>query len=180
MILGHSELRKLLKTHKLVEGLCERELKNPEGCVFDLRLEKVYELQGRAFLGIDEREAPDLKEVASFNPKKRSSFIFRPDKYYLTRTVEKVNLPENITAIFKPRGTTYRCGLVIRTGQADPGYHGQLYFAVKNESSLPVEVELGARYVSVAFIEVKGKPVHAYRGQWQGGRKTTAGQEKQI
>ena len=38
MILGHSELKKLLKSDNLVTNLAERELKDPEGCVFDLRI----------------------------------------------------------------------------------------------------------------------------------------------
>ena len=180
MILGHSELKKLIKSHKLVTNLSERELKDPEGCVFDLRLEKVYSLKGKGFLGIDERETPDLNEEASFNPKKKSSFIFKPGKYYMTKTVEEVNLPKNIAAVFKPRTTTYRSGLVLRTGIANPGYCGPLYFAAKNEGPNPFEIELGARYIQVYFHEVKGKAVHTYRGQWQGGRSTTKGREKQI
>lgn len=180
MILGHSELAKLVKKHKLITGLAKRELENPEGCVFDLQLDKIYSLEGRAFIGIEERETPNAKEIASFNPKKKSSFVFKPDKYYLVKTVEEINLPENIVALFKPRSTTFRSGLVLRTGIANPGYRGSLYFGIKNEGSVDVEIELGARFASVIFHEVKGEPVHSYRGQWQGGRATTKGREKQI
>lgn len=180
MILGHSELQKLIKKHNLVTNLSERELKNPTGCTFDLRLEKVFSLKGRAFLGIDERETPDLIEKAGYNPKKRTSFIFRPGKYYLTKTVEEVNLPKDIAAVFKPRSTTFRSGLVIRTGIADPGYHGTLYFGVINLGNVPVKVELGARYVSVYFHKIKGETIQKYKGQWQGGRDSTKGREKQI
>ena len=180
MILGHSELRKLIKSHKLITGLSKRDLDNPEGCVFDLQLEKVLKLKGKTFLGIDERETAETVEVASFNPKKKSSFIFKPGKYYLTKTIEKVNLPDNIAAVFKPRSTTFRSGLIVRTGIADPGYHGPLYFGLFNAGNIPVEIELGARYASVIFMEVKGKPVNIYRGQCQGGRDSTKGKEKQI
>lgn len=180
MILGQSEIKKLIKKHNLITNLSEREFKDPEGCVLDLRLEKVYSLKGKAFLGIDERETPDLIEKASFNPKKKTSFIFRPGKYYLTKTVEEVNLPKNIAAVFKPRTTTYRCGLVVRTGFANPGYHGALFFSAINEGPVTIKIELGARYVSVYFQEVKGRNVHSYRGQWQGSRTTTKGREKQI
>lgn len=180
MILGHSELKKLIKKYNLVTNLSERELKDPEGCVFDLRLEKVFSLKGKAFLGIDERETPDLVEEASYNPIKKKVFIFKPGRYYLTKTIEEVNLPENITAVFKPRSTTFRSGLNVRTGIANPGYHGPLYFSIINEGPIPVKVEMGARYVSVYFHEVRGRAVHTYRGQWQGGRDSTKGREKQI
>jgi dUTP pyrophosphatase len=180
VILGHSELKKLIKKVGLVTNLAEREIADPEGCVFDLRIEKIYSLKGKAFLGINERETPDLEECASFNPKKKTVFTFLPGKYYLTKTIEEVNLPENIAAVFKPRTTTFRSGLMVRTGIANPGYHGQLFFGVINEGPVPVKIELGARYVSIYFHEVKGKAVHTYRGQWQGGRATTKGKEKQI
>lgn len=180
MILGHSELKKLIKSHKLITELSERDKENPEGCVFDLQLDKVFELAGEAFIGIDERETPDTKEVATFNPKKKSEFVFNPGKYYLVKTLEEINLPDNIAAIFKPRSTLFRCGLVLRTGIANPGYNGPLYFGLKNEGPVFVRMEMGARFASVIFMEVKGKPVHAYRGQWQGGRDTTKGKEKQI
>ena len=51
MILGPKKLLQLVKTKKLVEGLSERELTNPEGAGFDLRVGEVYEISGNAFLG---------------------------------------------------------------------------------------------------------------------------------
>jgi deoxycytidine triphosphate deaminase len=180
MILGHSELKKLLKSINLVEGLSRRELEDPEGCVFDLRLDKVFQLEGKAFLGIEERQTPETIELASFDPVRNSIFIFKPDQYYLVKTVEKINLPGDIAAIFKPRSTTFRCGLVLRSGIANPGFSGPLFFGIKNEGEIPVEVEMGARFVSVMFLQVKGAPIHEYRGQWQGGRNHTEGREKQI
>ena len=52
MILGHSELRKLMKKHPLVTGLADRELKNPEGCVIYLSSSflSFLRLRFRAFL----------------------------------------------------------------------------------------------------------------------------------
>jgi len=180
MILGHSELKKLIKSHKLIEGLSKREKENPEGCVFDLQLDKVFELKGKAFIGLEERETPDTKEVASYNPKKISTFIFKPGKYHLVKTVEKINIPENIAALFVPRSTTFRCGLILKTGIANPGFSGPLYFGLKNEGPIPIKIEMGARFASVVFFEVKGNPVHLVHGQWQGGRDSTKGREKQI
>ena len=56
MILGIKKLHELVKEINLVEGLCEREMNNPEGAGFDLRLGEVYELVGDGFLGIEERK----------------------------------------------------------------------------------------------------------------------------
>lgn len=180
MILGTKILLNLVKNQKLVEGLSQRELDHPEGAGFDLRLGEVLELSGKGFLGIDERKTPGVKSMAVFSEKKKSSFVFRPGKYYLVKTVEKLNLPENILALFRPRSTLYRSGVTVFTGNASPGYCGELNFGLVNLGSLGFKMELGARFAHVMFYEVKGEIVHSYRGQWQGGRTHAKKRERQI
>ena len=101
MILGIDKLHQLVKEKKIVEDLCERELNNPEGAGFDFRLGEIYELKGSSFLGIDERKTPEVEILASFN--KDRSFVFKPNSYYLIKTIEKVNTPEDILILFRPR-----------------------------------------------------------------------------
>lgn len=179
MILGIDKLHKLVKEKKLVENLCQRELENPEGAGFDLRLGEIYELKGKSFLGIEERKTPKTKKLASFEETKKQSYIFKPGKYYLMKTIEKVNTPENITICFRPRTTIFRSGMMIFTGNVAPGYCGELIFGITNIGSVDVEIELGARVVHAIFHEINGK-THIYRGQWQGGRVTNNKKEKQI
>ena len=52
MIIGPKKLLQLVKNKKLVEGLSERELTNPGGAGFDLRLGEIYKIKGKAFLGV--------------------------------------------------------------------------------------------------------------------------------
>lgn len=180
MILGMSEIQRLIKTVKLVENLSDREKNEPEGTVIDLRLARLYRLSGKGFLGILERETPDTKEVVAFKEDKAQKFTINPGEYYLTETIESLNLPLNIAALFQPRSTLFRSGLILRTGFANPGYHGPLFFGLYNAGQCKFDIELGARYCSVYFMEVKGQIKNAYRGQWQGGRITTSGKERQI
>jgi len=179
MILGIKELLKLVKTKNLVENLSERELKNPEGAGFDLRIGEVYEISGKGFLGITERETPKIKLLAKHNPKKRTNFVFKPGKYYLMKTIETVNTPEDVSIIFRPRSTLYRSGMMIFTGTASPGYKGRLIFGIINLGPCNIKIELGARVAHAMFFEVKGK-TNLYRGQWQGGRVATKKKEKQV
>jgi hypothetical protein len=67
MILGIKKLHELVKEIKLVENLCDRETNNPEGAGFDLRLGEVYDLEGEGFLGVEERQTPNIKLVAKAN-----------------------------------------------------------------------------------------------------------------
>ncbi|MCL4415326.1 MAG: dCTP deaminase [Actinobacteria bacterium] len=179
MILGPNKLLKLVKTKKLVENLSERELTNPEGAGFDLRLGEVFKISGKAFLGVTERHTADIKLVKKYEENKKVSVKIKPGDFLLTKTIESVNMPDNLTASITPRSTTYRSGLMIRAGNVPPGYCGGLTFGLVNEGPVTVEIEMGARFVHIQFSEVDGKG-NMYRGQWQGGRVTTTKKEKQV
>ncbi len=179
MILGVDRLLELVKTKKLVENLSERELINPEGAGFDLRLGEIYGLRGKGFLGIENRKTPGVKLLKKYDPKRKSSFIFKQGFFYLMKTIEKVNTPQDVLILFTPRTTIFRSGMMIFTATCSPGYCGELTFAITNLGSCEAEVELGARVVHAMFFQVKGK-TNLYRGQWQGGRVTTSKKEKQI
>lgn len=179
MVLGPKKLLSLVKKIKLVENLSERELTNPEGAGFDLRLGEVYKIRGKAFLGVDERKTADIELVEEYKPNKKRSITIKPGDFYLTKTIENVNMPENLTASITPRSTTYRSGLFIRTGNVPPGYCGGLIFGLLNAGPVPVTIEMGARFVHIQFYEVKGAG-NMYRGQWQGGRVSATKKEKQV
>ena len=179
MILGPRKLLELVHKKKLVEGLSDRELTNPEGAGFDLRLGEVYKISGSAFLGETHRKTADIKLVKKYEKGKKRTIKIKPGEFYLATTIESVNTPKNLTIDFKPRTTTFRSGLFFRTGNVAPGYRGPLTFAMKNEGPIIVEIEMGARIVHAQFKEVKGGG-SMYRGQWQGGRVTTKRREKQI
>lgn len=177
MIVSPKKLLQLVKTKKLVEGLSERELTNPEGAGFDLRLGEVYKISGKAFLGETHRQTPDIESVAVFG--KHKSIKIKPGDFFLVKTVEKINLPINLSAVILPRTTTFRSGLFLRTGPVQPGYEGELTFGLKNEGPITVEIEMGARFAHVLFHEIKGVG-SKYRGQWQGGRVSATKREKQV
>ena len=182
MILGIKELHRLVKEKNLVENLCEREINNPEGAGFDLRLGEVYELDGEGFLGVVERETPEVKLIAKNNDSKsehENSFTFEPGKYYLIKTMEKVNLPDTSAAFIYPRSTMYRSGLGLFNGNVQPGYCGEFTFGLCNFGKSNIKISFGARIVHITFHEVLGKG-NQYRGQWQGGRVTTDGKETQV
>ena len=179
MILGPDQLLRLVKTKKLVENLSERELTNPEGAGFDLRLGEVYSIKGAAFLGETHRQTPEITLVKTYKIGETQTIVFKPGDFYLVKTIEILNMPENLTANFKPRTTTFRSGLFLRTGNVAPGYCGPVTFGMKNEGPIEVTIEMGARFVHVQFDEVKGGG-NLDRGQWQGGRVTTTKREKQV
>jgi len=182
MILGIKKLHELVSDINLVENLCDREQNNPEGAGFDLRLAEIYELEGDGFLGVEERDTPNINLVAKDDPSKNereNSFVFEPGKYYLIKTMEKVNLPTTISGIIFPRTTLFRSGLGLFNGVVQPGYSGELTFGICNLGKSNIKVSFGARVVHITFHEVLGEG-NQYRGQWQGGRVATEGKETQV
>lgn len=203
IFLGVDKLLKLVNPpaggKKLVEGLCERELKNPEGCGFDLRLGKVWKIKGEGYLGVEERKTCSVELISEFisgasrgfpsrrgilktlreNESATPGVLIKPGDFYLVTTIEKVNLPKNLVGIIKPRSTLQRMGIYVRTTQVAPGYCGELTFALKNVGPCNVKVDLGARIVHIMFAEVAGKTA-LYRGQWKGGRVTVREKERQV
>src|SRR5258708_7485290 len=87
MVLGPKELLKLVKKIKLVEDLSERELTNPEGAGFDLRLGEVFKISGKAFLGETHRKTPDIESVMVYNEKKKQAIKIKPGEYFLVKTI---------------------------------------------------------------------------------------------
>ncbi len=179
MILGMEELHRLVTDVRLVENLSVRELKNPEGAGFDLRVGKIFRFVSKGFLGVEERETPKVELVREFDPFKRQSIVIKPGEYFLTETVERVNIPLHLLGIAKPRTTLHRSGIITRVSIADPGYSGTLHPGIFNAGGVDFELELGARYINIMFFEIKGL-TPGYRGQWQGGRTATDGKEVQV
>jgi len=177
MVIGPKKLLELVKEIKLVENLSERELTNPEGAGFDLRLGEIYSISGESFLGVTERKTADINLVTKYG--KANKITIKPGEFFLTKTIEDVNMPANLTASITPRSTTYRSGLVLRTGNVPPGYCGGLTFGIHNAGPVEVTIEMGARFVHIQFHEVLGEG-NMYRGQWQGGRVTATKKEMQV
>ena len=175
-MIGTKELLKLVKEQNLIENLCERELENPEGAGFDLRVGEVFIIEGgEAFLGEYDRHTPRTGSIAKYG--KDKEVILKPGDFVLVKTIEKVNQPKDIAAIFRPRSTLQRCGIGLFTATSSPGYSGEFTFGMTNLGKNNFRLELGARIVHILFFKTTDN-ISEYRGQWQGGRVSTMGENE--
>jgi len=158
------------------EGLVE-----PEGAAIDVRIGEIWEMQtsGKAFLHKIKRKTRQYKKVAEFIPGQDDRFILEPNKYYQFRTVEEVNVPEDLVMRFIARYNLLANGIMILAYKADPGYEGPFTVPVINLSGVPFEIELGSRWAQCEFHRIDGKSI-PYRGQWKGGRVYTEKEEVQV
>lgn len=171
----------VVKELGLIENLSDREIENPEGAGIDMRIGKIYELEGvdKGFLHVEKRKSPNYKLIAEHKEGESKKVNLEPGKLYRIQTIESVNVPSNVFARFYPRGNLFAAGIIILGQKADPGYKGTMQFTFINISKIPFEIEMGARICQVVFHEVKGK-TYNYRGQWQGGRVFIEKEETQI
>ncbi len=168
MLLSHEKLVGLVKEQKLIENMPETELAKDGGVAFDLRIGEIYEFAGEGFLGINERKTPDLKSLAKYEEGKSLKITLAPGKYYIGKTIEKVNCPLNLASIILSRSTLYRSGVLLLGGLVDPGWNGEMTFGMINKSGNPFAIELGARIANILFYKVEGK-TKEYRGAYNGG-----------
>ena len=177
MVIGSDKLLALVREKGLIKNLSKRELVNPEGPGFDLRLGAVYSIAGEGFLGCKERQTPSPLLVAQY--KKEKTIVLKPGDYYLAATIEEVNIPKNIFAHVFSRTTLFRSGVQLIAGKVSPGYYGKLVFGLANLGPARMEIELGARFAFIVFHELSGFS-NSSRGQWKGGRIAAEKKELQV
>ena len=167
MLLGIDELRQLVRENNLVEGLLESEFRNSVGTGFDLRVGELHAIAGKSYVGKDGRVMPETRLLAS-HLEGVGHHAIGEKEYYLIKTIEKLNLPDDVMAVFYPGSTFHRAGIHIITGLADPGYRGELTFGISNMSAHDFILQMGSRIAHALFFRVSG--ARPYQGKWQGGR----------
>lgn len=179
MIIGLDLLLTRVRNGELITPLAERELNNPEGAGFDLRAGELYEIAGGGFLRTETRETSDVILLGKYTPGQSRVISLKPQHYYLVKLVEAITLDNDMVGFFHPRSTLFRSGVILQTGVHPPGYSGAPTFGLHVAGPYPFDLELGARIAHINILRVEGG-TSDYRGQWQGGRVTTSGAERQV
>ncbi len=167
MLLGFDKLKKLVKESQLLVDLPLSELEKQGGVSFDLRLGEVHEFIGEGFLGINERKTPETKLLGKFSGN-GEKISLESGKYYVVKTIEKVNTPADLAFKMLPRSTLFRSGLLLLGGLGDPGYRGEITLGLLNLGEKPFTIELGSRIANIVFHKVDGK-TEEYKGKYQDG-----------
>lgn len=176
MIITPKKLLDRIKAGEIIKNLSLRELESPEGVGFDLSLAALYSVgDGSGSLRVKKRRTPD----AVLQSADGTVLRLMPNTSYLATTTEHFSLPSDLCAIFFPRSTLFRSGVVFQSSVLPPGYDGPMTFALSNLHSVPFEIEIGARFCHVVLMDVSDG-ASSYRGQWQGGRIVQISDEEQI
>lgn len=89
--------------------------------------------------------------------------IFRGD-FILAATLERVSLPDNLTAQVLGRSSFGRLGISVHqtAGFIDPGFNGQITLEISNHGPQPVKLQPEQRVCQIVFSELSSSAMHPY------------------
>jgi dCTP deaminase len=102
---------------------------------------------------IDLRSPPDnLTEEVMVAPEE--SFVIHPGEFCLGRTLEWVELPDDIVARIEGKSSLGRLGLIVHAtaGFCDPGWKGTLTLELNNLTRVPIKLYPGLLIAQLSFM----------------------------
>ncbi len=100
-------------------------------------------------------------------------YILYPGKFTLGTTLERLALPDNLSAFVQGRSSIGRIGLTIQNaGFVDPGFHGHITLELINESPNPIFLKPGYPVGQLVFFQTS-EVKHPYNGKYNGQVEAT-------
>ena len=133
------------------------------------------------------RPAIDLRRPARRTSPRRSSsrtarsFVIHPGEFCLGRTLEWVELPDDIVARIEGKSSLGRLGLIVHAtaGFCDPGWKGTLTLELNNLTRVPIILYPGLEIAQLSFMTLDRPAPRPYGSpelgsHYQGQRAATA------
>ena len=161
-VLSREELRAALAfTPPLVEDVDEALQLQPNG--IDLRVDRVARLASRGTLGVEAREPAERTDL----PTDQDGWWDLAAGAYVLGYRERVNLPNDVMAIARPRSSLLRSGVAIHSAVWDAGYSGQGEGLLSVLNPAGYRLQRGARVLQLVFLRLGAPAALGYRGRYQ-------------
>lgn len=106
-------------------------------------------------------------------------FTIKPGQFVLGTTLERLNLPDRISAFVQGRSSIGRIGLTIQNaGFVDPGFQGHITLELINDSPFNIALLPGYPVGQLVFLETS-EVEHPYSGKYQGQVEATGSRMEQ-
>ena len=147
----------------------------------DLRLGDSFRVfhNHRAY-AIDLADIPDNLTEEVVVPE-GESFVIHPGEFCLGRTLEWVELPDDIVARIEGKSSLGRLGLIVHAtaGFCDPGWQGTLTLELNNLTRVPIILHPGLPIAQLSFMTLDRPALRPYGSpglgsHYQGQRAATA------
>ena len=112
---------------------------------------------------IDLREPPrNLTEEVKVSD--GEPFVIHPGEFALGRTMEWVELPEDIVARIEGKSSLGRLGLIVHAtaGFCDPGWKGTLTLELNNLTRVPIKLYAGLAIAQLSFMTLDAPALRPY------------------
>ncbi|HST54749.1 MAG TPA: dCTP deaminase [Solirubrobacteraceae bacterium] len=130
----------------------------------DLRLGSSFRVfHNHKIAAIDLREPPrELTEHVS--PADGEPFVIHPGEFCLGRTLEYVELPNDIVARIEGKSSLGRLGLIVHAtaGFCDPGWKGTLTLELNNLTRVPIKLYPGLPIAQLSFMTLDAPALRPY------------------
>ncbi len=128
---------------------------------------------------IDLREPPaGLTEEVVIGAEE--SFVIHPGEFCLGRTLEWVELPDDVVARIEGKSSIGRLGLIVHAtaGFCDPGWKGTLTLELNNLTRIPIKLYAGLPIAQLSFMGLDRPALRPYGSpglgsHYQGQRAAT-------
>ena len=108
------------------------------------------------------------------------SFVIHPGEFCLGRTLEWVELPDDIVARIEGKSSLGRLGLIVHAtaGFCDPGWRGTLTLELNNLTRVPIKLYPGLKIAQLSFMSLDAPALRPYGSpglgsHYQGQRAAT-------
>ena len=163
-VLADRDILELMRSHNLISPI-DYESVNPAS--INLKLGAKIKVYGNQNIPTtkDKNNRIVSDQFFEYRIMRGESYTVRPGTFILASTEEFVCLPDNVSGLLVPRSSSSRKGLSITTGWVDPGYCGQLTYAMT--SMLPVVITPGKSLVQLVLYDMETTPMNPYQGSYQ-------------
>ncbi len=130
----------------------------------DLRLGDTFRVfHNHRTSAIDLRDPPtNLTEQVKITD--GEAFVIHPGEFCLGRTLEHVELPDDIVARIEGKSSVGRLGLIVHAtaGFCDPGWRGTLTLELNNLTRVPIKLYAGLAIAQLSFMTLDAPALRPY------------------
>jgi dCTP deaminase len=177
-VLSDATILELVQTGRIRIDPWDANLVQPASV--DLRLGDSFRVfHNHRASAIDLREPPSgLTEEVTLET--GESFVIHPGEFCLGRTLEWVELPDDIVARIEGKSSIGRLGLIVHAtaGFCDPGWKGTLTLELNNLTRVPIKLYPGLPIAQLSFMALDRPALRPYGSpelgsHYQGQRAAT-------
>lgn len=169
-ILSDRQIVKLVKDHKMIDPFVPRQIRSRKADNFGRAVQLPCISFGLSSYGYDIQLAPEFRvfqprvdKPCLVDPKKMDLHLLKdyrgpdclipPNGFVLGCSIERFNMPSNVTGVVLGKSTYARCGIIVNCTPLEAGWRGILTIEISNTSSLPALIYAHEGIAQVLFFQ---------------------------